>query len=155
MVKPLDDNEAPPEHLGLRLWQANKLWLDALVGAMQARGHAWFGIAQANLLGHLDRGGTAQSELASRLGTSKQAVQQLLDPLVGAGILARLPDPADARARIVVYTGAGRAALADADAIKQELQLRIAARMGVRDAAELERLLDRLLALGTDADLPG
>ena len=150
MVKKLDDRERErlPDHLGIRLWRANRLWLEAFVAAMQARGHGWFGITQVTLLGNLDRGGTAQGELAARLGISKQAVQQHLDPLVEAGILARTPDPADRRARIVAYTGKGRAVLADADAVKARLQARIAGRMGARDLTDLQQLLDRLITAG-------
>ena len=43
MVKRLDDkSNALPDHVGWRLWQANRAWLQAFVGGMRAAGHEWF-----------------------------------------------------------------------------------------------------------------
>src|SRR5215471_4318646 len=50
------------------------------------------------LLPHIDLGGTRISDLAHRLGVSKQAVSELIDDLEAAGVVERLPDPDDARA---------------------------------------------------------
>src|SRR5215471_3209929 len=50
------------------------------------------------LLPHIDLGGTRVSDLAHRLGVSKQAVSELIDDLEAAGVVERLPDPDDARA---------------------------------------------------------
>lgn len=151
LVKKLDDIDtpgakAPPllDHVGWRLWQAGRLWVDLFVKGMQEAGHGWFGLAQSNLLGHLARSGTRQGVLAERSGLSKQAVQQLVDDLVAAGVLVRAPDPADKRARIVRYTPAGQAAMADGNRIKLAIEADFARQLGDRDLARLKEILARL-----------
>jgi hypothetical protein len=56
------------------------------------------------LLPHIDFEGTRLTELAARVGTSKQAVGELVAELEESGFLRRDPDPADARARLVRFT---------------------------------------------------
>lgn len=123
MVKTLDQNPAtePIGHIGWDLWRASHAWKTRFVEAMVAAGYAWFGEARANLLGHLDRAGTRQSDLVARMGTSKQAVQQLLDELTAVGVLERTADPADGRAKWVRLTPAGLALLQAADRAKRRL----------------------------------
>lgn len=145
MVKPLDEKSHLPDHIGIRLWRANRLWMDQFMAAMQARGHGWYGQAQANLIGHMDREGTPQGLLTARLKLTKQAVQQVLDQLVAADILVRAIDPNDARARVIRFTKKGMAALADADEIKGELQAKIARCLGADGLSTLQDLLDRLI----------
>lgn len=143
-----------PDHVGWRLWQAGRLWVDLFIDGMQRAGHGWFGLAQSNLLGCLARSGTRQGVLAERSGLSKQAVQQLVDDLVAAGILARTPDPKDKRARIVRYTQSGLAAMAEADRIKLAIEADFAARLGARDLERLKTILARLADSGTGAGWP-
>jgi len=84
--------------------------------------------------------------LAERSGLSKQAVQQLVDDLVAAGILVRVPDPADKRARIVRYTPAGQAAMADGNRIKLAIEADFAHRLGESELDRLKDILGRLAA---------
>ena len=56
---------------------------------MIALGHSWFAEARANLLAHLDREGTPQAQLVTRMSVTKQAVQQFIDELVEDGIVER------------------------------------------------------------------
>ncbi|MFG2678925.1 MarR family winged helix-turn-helix transcriptional regulator [Streptomyces sp. NPDC048392] len=53
--------------------------------------------------------GATVTDLAVHLGMTKQAASQLVEELVRKGYAERRPHPADARARLVVLTGAGRA----------------------------------------------
>ena len=151
MVKQLDENSGsvdgnPPllDHVGWRLWQAGRLWVDLFIAGMQEAGHGWFGLAQSNLLGCLARSGTRQGVLAERTGLSKQAVQQLVDDLVAASILVRTPDPADKRARIVRYTEKGLAAMADGNRIKLRIEAEFAEQLGAQDLARLKKILSKL-----------
>lgn len=64
--------------------------------------------AHMALFPHIDLEGTRQSTLAERVGITKQAVGQLVDDLQEAGVLARVPDPDDRRAKRVVFTAKGR-----------------------------------------------
>jgi DNA-binding MarR family transcriptional regulator len=50
-------------------------------------------------------------QLASRVVLSRTRVSRLVDELVAAGLVERLPDPADGRASLASITRQGRAAL--------------------------------------------
>lgn len=155
MVKYLDENtEAWPDHVGWRLWQANRAWQAAFVAAMRDAGHGWMTDARAALLGHIGRRGTPQSALIDRMGSSKQAVQQLVDGLESEEIICRVPDPDDRRARIVVHTEKGRLALRDADRIKREIEQAYRARLGTDRFDALKSALEAL-ALPQDGKNPG
>ncbi|MBX3529115.1 MAG: winged helix-turn-helix transcriptional regulator [Rhizobiaceae bacterium] len=147
MVKALDENESLPDHVGWLLWQANRLWMQDFVAAVREAGHPWFSEARASLIGQIPRGGARQLQLIERLGTSKQAVQQLLDGLEAEGVIVRLPDPADKRGRLVRYTDKGQAALRDADRAKVAIENRYAERLG---RERLSALLDALRALNSE-----
>ena len=67
--------------------------------------------AHTALFPHIALEGTRLTALADALGVSKQAVGQLVDELEHMGVVARRPDPADGRARLVVWTARGRAGL--------------------------------------------
>ena len=59
--------------------------------------------AHTALFPHIDLEGTRLTELARRLGISKQAVGQLVDELEEMGGLERVPDPVDGRAKLVRF----------------------------------------------------
>ncbi len=145
MVKQLDENF--PDHVGWRLWQANRAWLRDFAGAMRDAGHGWFTEARAGLMGHIPRGGIRQSALIERLGTTKQAVQQLLDGLEAEGVIERIADPGDRRGKIVRYTPSGADALREADRLKREIEEEYRRRIGEDRFAAL---MDALRALDAE-----
>lgn len=123
MVKSLDENsESLPDHVGWRLWQANRAWQAEFAAGMRAAGHGWFTEARAALLGHLSRKGTRQSALIEKMAVTKQAVQQLLDGLEDEGVIVRVADPEDGRGKLVRYTEKGVAALRDGDRVKRAIE---------------------------------
>lgn len=147
-VKQLDEIDAPPliEHIGWNLWRASQLWQQRLRTGMVAAGHAWFGEARAAVIPHLERSGTRQAELVTRMGLSKQAVQQLVDALVLDGIVERRADPADARGRLVCFTQQGLRVLADANAVKRGIEDDFRASLGPQVFSALNDALERLVA---------
>ena len=74
---------------------------------MSASGHAETRIAHVNLTRNLDVEGTRLTELARRASMSKQAMGELVDQCVELGLVGRVADPSDGRARIVMFTPAG------------------------------------------------
>lgn len=74
-------------------------------------GLAWLTSAHLRMMPHIDLEGTRVSEVARRMGITKQAVGQLAQPVIDAGLLAKLADPDDGRARRLSYTDAGQAAI--------------------------------------------
>lgn len=152
MVKRLDENPGfLLDHVGWRLWRANRAWQAAFAREMRSAGHDWFTEARASLLGYLSRAGSRQSGLIERMGFSKQAVQQLIDGLEAEGVLERVPDPNDGRGKIVRYTAKGLAALADGDAIKFRIEQGYKRRLG---AAGMAALMTALSEIGGDPDEP-
>jgi len=86
--------------------------------------------SHSSLLPHIDLEGTRVSDLAARLGVTKQAVSQLVDELEEMEVVERVPDPDDARARRVRFTALGRAGLLDGLAILTALEKECAAGIG-------------------------
>ena len=82
------------------------------------------------LLPHIDLDGTRVSELAERVGVTKQAISQLLDDLEGAGVVARIADPADARGRLVVFTAEGRRGILEGLAVLARLEAELRDKVG-------------------------
>jgi DNA-binding MarR family transcriptional regulator len=74
---------------------------------MNASGHVETRIAQVSLTRNLDVEGTRLTELARRASMSKQAMGELVDQCVELGLVDRVADPSDRRARIVTFTPAG------------------------------------------------
>jgi DNA-binding MarR family transcriptional regulator len=145
MVKSIDEkNPAWPDHIGWRIWQANRAWLQVFVGAMREAGHDWFTESRAGLIGHIPRRGIRQVALIDRVGATKQAVQQVLDGLEGEGIVERVADPDDGRGRFVRFTEKGLRALRDGDRIKGEIEQRYIERLGPDRFATLMETLRSL-----------
>jgi DNA-binding MarR family transcriptional regulator len=144
MVKKLDETPLLDQHIGLDLWRAAWAWRDRLHAEMVRRGHAWYGDARGAVAAHLPPNGLAQSELVRRMGTTKQAVQQLLDGLQADGIVTREPDPNDRRSRRILYTARGLAAQRDAVAVKQTIESEYRARLGEASFRSLRSSLRKL-----------
>lgn len=98
---------APPPNLPQLLTDAKRWFDDALLSSMQAAGERPVTVAQAAVFANLDAGGTSISELARRIGTTRQSVHQAVHGLIGMGLLKQVPDPTSARSRLVRTTPAG------------------------------------------------
>jgi len=88
--------------------------------------------------------GARPSELAARMGISKQSLSYLLRELERLGYLERRPDPADLRAKRVVVTRRGKAAIAVIRSAVAELEREWAEQLGARRFAQLRSLLVEL-----------
>src|SRR6476469_5743919 len=67
--------------------------------------------AHTALFPHLDFEGIRLTDLAARVGVTKQAVGQLIDDLARLGMVERVADPTDRRAKRVRFSRRGHAAL--------------------------------------------
>ncbi len=101
--------------------------------------------AHTRLFPHIDPEGTRPSELARRLGITKQAVGQLVDDLVGLKVLELSPDPADGRARLVRFTSEGQVAMAHGLAVLSDLEDALAKDVGKARMKELGAILTDVL----------
>lgn len=143
MTDPL--GRAKARNLGHLLFRTARL-LNELGVARVRKQHGVPGLRAAHMqvLPHIDLDGTRATDIAARMGISKQAVGQLLDDMEGFGVIERVPDPADKRARIVRFTASGRAGLLVGLGVLTGLEAELAGTVG---AEALERLKDDLAAL--------
>lgn len=148
MVKLLDDNSYPPleNHVGWRLWRLYALWESQFEKSMVEAGHPWFAEARGNVVRHLGPRGLPQSKLVTRMGLTKQAVQQLLDELADDGMIERKPDPEDKRGKLIVLTQEGLRAVHDAEKIKIRIEKDYERLIGPRKFEILTKKLDELAA---------
>src|SRR6201993_1492158 len=107
--------------------------------------------AQAVALVPLAAGGLHASDLADQLAVSRQAVAQAIAALERHGYVGRVPDPADARARIIELTPRGRQALRVMRSNAIDLEKRWEHVLGRRRLGELRETLGLLLSSETEA----
>jgi DNA-binding MarR family transcriptional regulator len=97
--------------------------------------------AHTALFPHLDFVGIRLTDLAARVGVTKQAVGQLVDDLVELGMVERVADPADRRAKRVRFSRRGHAALLHGLGVLREVEETLAAEVGRRRMRELHETL--------------
>jgi DNA-binding MarR family transcriptional regulator len=102
--------------------------------------------AQAVALVPLVAGGLHASDLADRLQVSRQAVAQAVAALERHGYVTRVPDPVDARARIIELTPRGRQALRVMRTNAVDLEKRWEKVLGPKRLGELRATLQLLLS---------
>jgi len=99
--------------------------------------------------------GATSSELAERLGVTKQAAGQLITDLEKRGYVRRQDHPQGGRRRLIVLTGKALAHLEAAGAILHQLESEIAVRAGGGTLPALRTELARLIrAMTADGDIP-
>ena len=103
--------------------------------------------SHTSLLPHIDLAGTRITLLAERLGVTKQAASQLVDDLEAIGVLARQPDPDDARARRVVFTPLGRQGLLEGIELLRTIESELSAAIGQQTMQQLRNALLAILAV--------
>ena len=79
---------------------------------------------------YLDENGVRQTELTRLAGRNKQTIGAIVDELEKLGYVARVPDPADRRAKLIMPTERGLRLMALSDAIVADIERKYAARVG-------------------------
>jgi DNA-binding MarR family transcriptional regulator len=102
--------------------------------------------AHTALFPHLDFNGIRLTELANRVGVTKQAVGQLVDDLAELGMVERVSDPADSRAKLIRFSRLGQAALLQGLSVLREIQAALGAAVGARRMRELHETLKLIIA---------
>lgn len=139
--------------MGYLLIRSAQIWNDrAIARVNEAAERPLLREAHTRILPHLlEPGGIRSSEIARRLSISKQAVGQLVADMVAAGVVRLETDPDDARARRVVLTPHGFAAMKHGTGILLDIERELAKELGLEDMRVLRRLLGGLLrALSRD-----
>ncbi|MBQ0959812.1 MarR family transcriptional regulator [Ideonella sp. 4Y11] len=81
------------------------------------------------------------SDLARRLGVSRQAVHKLALEAAALGYVAFIDSPDDARVKLLAYTDKGRAMARSAEQELQRIEARLVRHMGAANLAQLKALL--------------
>lgn len=90
------------------------------------------------------RSGSRLTDLAEHTRLTKQAMMSMVDDLEGRGYVRRVPDPADARAKLVRLTANGRRAAAECRRAIQGLEQRTRRQLGDRSYDVLREALEVL-----------
>ena len=113
------ENPSPSSDYSWRTWNPGRLLSNALrrfedrvLVLIGEAGYSTTRRTHVNLTRHLDLDGTRITELARRAAMTNAAMTELIDQCAGLGLVERVADPVDKRARIVRFTPEGRQWLA-------------------------------------------
>ncbi|MBD0419031.1 MarR family transcriptional regulator [Streptomyces sp. TRM S81-3] len=129
------------QNLPLLLAGAKRWFDDALTASMRAAGEQPLSSAQGQVFAVLDPDGTTVSELARRLGVTRQTAHQAVHGLLALDLLEQIPDPASARSRLIRITPEGARVHRRAQATLTVIEEALADRIGTDAAAALRTAL--------------
>lgn len=149
MAVPADET---PLNLGLLLFIPYRHLESKVLDALREHGHD-LPLSQARVFQRIDPAGSRLSTLARAAQLSKQTVGSIVDQLERSGYVRRIPDPADARAKLVVVTDLGRELVTISLPVVREVEEEWRGRLGpvrtrqLRDALiELREITDPFIA---------
>ena len=108
---------------------------------LAADGHADLRFADGFVFQHLIADPLPVTALAQRLAVTQQAASKTVADLERRGYVARMPDPSDARARLVVLTPQAQDAIEAARRHRAAVADELAERLGPRRVDAARRLL--------------
>ena len=124
----------------------------AVTAQLALRGYEDFPFASASMLWLMDENGTRSTVLAQRAGVTKQAMSQLVRLMERQGYLHQVSDPVDTRAKLVRMTTRGEAVKTACVEVREELNRKVAAALGSKEASLLEANLDVIAHLFTETN---
>lgn len=139
--------EAEGETLGRLLFWAERRVLEDSLNRLEG-GSGELTLAQISLMQQLCLGSTRVTDLARRMGMTKQAVGQIVDLLEQKGLVGRAPDPTDGRAKVIDHTPKGFALIDRLIDATLETERDIARTIGRKDLAALKAILTRITVEG-------
>ena len=149
MSEPADD----PRNTGLLLEAAWRAYLARVVEAVRGAGHPEIrAVHGGTVFAHLAADGSRLSELAARAGIADQSMSYLVDYLAERGYVERVPDPTDARAKLIRRTERGWAAERAGEAAIAMLETAATRRLGAERLRALRSALAELVAALEEPD---
>lgn len=145
-----DGRMADPD-LGRLLLEAHRALGAELVATLDERGYPDARPGHSAVFLHIDRRtGTRLTELARRARMTKQGMMLVVDDLEQRGYVRRVPDPEDARAKVVRLTARGRRYVAEARRASAAVEARARRDLGDRRYETLRDALEELVGQGSD-----
>jgi DNA-binding MarR family transcriptional regulator len=130
-------------HVAVLFFVAHRAVEQRVVRAVQEAGHD-ITLAQGRLAARIGEDGTRLTELAESAQVTKQTAGSLVDQLERRGYVERVPDPTDARARLVRLSSKGREVQALARVVEDEVTAEWTRHLGEPEMRRLRRAMDRL-----------
>lgn len=94
---------------------------------------------------HMEHDGIRLSRLAEKAQMTPQAMGELVDDIEELGYLRRVPDPSDRRAKLIVFTERGDAALRTGYEAIDQVESRLKEMLGEEGLADLNATLKRII----------
>ena len=131
-------------NLGLLCYIAYRATETRVFEALAVAGFDDITTAQGRVFARIGPDGSRVTQLAEQAQVTKQTAGFLVDQLERAGYVRRVPDPDDARARLVQIAERGQAAVAVARATEAGVEAEWTRHLGRTSASQLRRALTRL-----------
>jgi DNA-binding MarR family transcriptional regulator len=116
---------------------------DQVIRAMREAGYQ-VTVAQARIAQRIAPGGSRLTELAEQAQVTKQTASLLVAALEEEGLVERVPDPADGRARLIRFTPKGRTAADRAREVAMSVEQDWNEHLGPELATALRQALTKL-----------
>jgi DNA-binding MarR family transcriptional regulator len=123
---------------------AQRWVMDQVYEQVQASGYDDLGRSHIDMFRADVPDGLRPTEVADRLGITKQSVNQAIRDLEAGGYLTLEPDPSDGRARVIRLTIKGRRVRDVAYNVALSFEQAIARHLGARRFAEFKRALEEV-----------
>lgn len=141
--------------LGRLLLEAHRAVGAEFVAALDERGYPDARPGHAAVALNIDRrSGTRLSDLAARARMTKQGMMLVVDDLEERGYVRRVPDPDDARAKIVRLTARGRRYVAEARRATAAIETGVRRDLGARRYEAFFGALEELVGLEVEEPEP-
>jgi DNA-binding MarR family transcriptional regulator len=128
-------------NIGLLLFIPYRALETRVFAALAAAGFDDVTPAQGRVFQRIDPEGTRLTALAERAQVTKQTAGFLVDQLEKAGYVERVPDPSDARARLVRVAPRGAKAVSATAGVIDEIEAEWEAHLGAQRMARLRETL--------------
>lgn len=142
----MNNGEADRRMIGALLRIPREAALRHVLAALAAQGFADVRPAHFTVFQHMPLAGIRLTALADAALMTKQSMGYLVDDLETLGYVARAPDPADRRAKLVRLTDRGRRVDETVREVIRRIEADWAARLGEQEYQQLTHLLRALIA---------
>jgi DNA-binding MarR family transcriptional regulator len=132
------------QNLGLLCFYPYRALEARLLAALAVAGFGDITTAQGRIAARIAPGGTRLTTLAEQALVTKQTAGHLVDQLERGGYVRRVPDPTDARARLVQMAERGLEVVAVARRVEAAVEAEWTAHLGEDATAQLRAALERL-----------
>jgi DNA-binding MarR family transcriptional regulator len=135
-------SEVDEPSVGVLCFVAGRAVEAAVLARLVERGYGDITTAQGRVAARIGPQGTRIGDLAEQALITKQTATALVDSLERAGYVRRVPDPSDARARLVVFAPRGLEVVRLAREVEAELYAVWRAHLGERRWRQLREALE-------------